>query len=497
MALVLLATSCAERRAPRASARSPAKLRDIETVVVIYAENRSFDNLYGLFPGADGVANARDTTQVDHNGTPLPHLPAIRSDREHPETPTYAEGLPNAPFRVDAEIGWSMETRTRDLVHRFYQHQEQIDRGRNDRFAAVSNAGALAMGFYDGATLPMWSLAREYTLADHFFQAAFGGSFLNHQWLICACTPRFDDAPLALQAKLDAIGRLQRTPDSPASALEGPPKFLDGALTRDGFAVNTLQPPYQPSGIPPAPHGDPTRADASRCIDDPSTSTCPLPPQHQPTIGDRLSDKHVAWAWYAGAWDDAGRDGVNPSGKRTVIYQPEAGAPNFQPHHQPFNYFQNFAPGTAMRTEHLEDYTAFTDAIDRGTIPPVAFYKPQGNLNEHPGYATIVDGDRHVAEVVERLMRSPQWPHLAIFVLYDENGGWWDHVAPPAGDVWGPGTRIPAIVISPFAKRHYVDHTAYDTTSILQFITRRFALEPLPGVRRTMGDLTAAFDFAE
>ena len=84
----------------------------------------------------------------------------------------------------------------------------------------------------------------------------------------------------------------------------------------------------------------------------------------------------------------------------------------------------------------------------------------------------------------------------AIIVTYDENGGFWDHVAPPKGDRWGPGTRIPAIIISPYAKRGYVDHTQYDTTSILKLITRRFDLEPLPGVRADAGDLTAAFDFS-
>jgi phospholipase C len=84
---------------------------------------------------------------------------------------------------------------------------------------------------------------------------------------------------------------------------------------------------------------------------------------------------------------------------------------------------------------------------------------------------------------------------VAIIVTYDENGGFWDHVAPPKGDRFGPGSRIPTIVISPFAKRHYVDHTQYDTTSILKFITRRFDLEPLPGVREGAGDLTAAFAF--
>ena len=78
----------------------------------------------------------------------------------------------------------------------------------------------------------------------------------------------------------------------------------------------------------------------------------------------------------------------------------------------------------------------------------------------------------------------------AIIVTYDENGGFWDHAAPPPGDRWGPGSRVPTIIVSPFAKKGYVDHTVYDTTSIIKFITLRFGLEPLPGVRQNVGDLT-------
>ena len=104
-------------------------------------------------------------------------------------------------------------------------------------------------------------------------------------------------------------------------------------------------------------------------------------------------------------------------------------------------------------------------------------------------------GDEHIANLVARIKASRLSASTAIIVTYDENGGFWDHVAPPRGDRWGPGTRIPAMVISPFAKKRHIDHTQYDTTSILKFITKRFALEPLPGVRESAGDLTAAFAF--
>lgn len=130
-------------------------------------------------------------------------------------------------------------------------------------------------------------------------------------------------------------------------------------------------------------------------------------------------------------------------------------------------------------------------------MPQVAFYKPPGDLNQHPGYTDVLSGDQHIANILEHIRRSPLWPKVVVIVTYDENGGFWDHVPPPKGDRWGPGIRIPAIIISPYAKRGYVDHTQYDTTSIIKFITRRFKLEPLPGVRKEAGDLLNAFDFAQ
>lgn len=485
---LLAAGGCALRPPASEAERIDAGLKRIEHIVVIYAENRSFDNLYGLFPGADGIANARpeQTVQVDRDGRPLPHLPPVWLPGKAEADPAYPAALPNAPFRIDAPpVNRPLSVPTRDLIHAFYRNQEQIDGGRMDRFAAVSDAGGLVMGYYDGQSLPMWKWAQEYTLADRFFMAAFGGSFLNHLWLACACTPVWTDAPAAMRAKLMADGRLERAHDSPASALAGPPKVGASTVTPDGYVVNTAQPRYQPSGVAPLPGGDARYADPAKTV----------PPQTQPTLGDRLSDKGVSWAWYSGAWNAALADGAKPLAERRVIYKSAGSAPNFQAHHQPYNYFARYAPGTAERAAHLKDEADFVAAIDAGSLPAVAFYKPQGKLNQHPGYADVLSGDAHVAALVERIRKSPAWSGTAIIVTYDENGGFWDHVPPPKGDRWGPAVRIPAIVISPYARRGFVDHTPYDTTSVLKLITRRFGLEPLPGVRAQAGDLTNAFEF--
>jgi phospholipase C len=451
----------------------------IQTIVVIYGENRSFDNLYGLFPGANGVAQATSTgrtRQTGPDGKELPYLPPVWLGKAPEFDSAYPKQLPNGPFRIDTPpVNLGLEHITRDLVHRFYQHQMQINGGKNDRFAAISNAGALTMGFYDGSKLPLWQLARQYTLADQFFMGAFGGSFLNHMWLACACTPQFADAPEKMRVQLNPDGTLKRKPDSPASPLDGPPQFFDGSVTPDGFAVNTVQPPYQPSEIAPAAGQDVRLADPGHL---------PLPPQSQKTLGDALSERNISWAWYAAGWNTALQD-------RTQIYDSYT---NFQSHHQPYNYFSRYAPGTPERAQHLKDGQDLGKDIAQGKLPQVVFYKPSGPLNQHPGYASVINGDIHIAELIKTLQASKQWPHMAIIVTYDENGGFWDHVAPPAGDRFGPGSRVPTLIISPFAKRHFVDHTPYDTTSILQFISKRFGLTMLPGIRKQMGDLSNAFE---
>src|ERR1700722_17063647 len=138
-------------------------------------------------------------------------------------------------------------------------------------------------------------------------------------------------------------------------------------------------------------------------------------------------------------------------------------------------------------------------------MPPGGFYKPQGNVNQHPGYASVAEGDAHIADVVAKLRAGPQWPHMVVVITYDEFGGAWDHVPPPNGDLLGPGARIPALIISPFAKRGTVDHTPYDTGSIQRLITRRFDLDALPGITARdqalaahgappMGDLTNSLE---
>ncbi|WP_371355353.1 acid phosphatase [Pseudomonas chlororaphis] len=509
---------------PLSPAEVDRALRDnVKNVVVIYAENRSFNNLFADFPGLEkplSTLKPADYQQRDRDGSLLQTLPPVwggvaqvgpqaLDGVTYPVGTQYQERLPNAPFALKGPDGQDLPLGlvTRDLWHVFYQNQMQINGGKNDGFVAWADSGGLPMGHYAQSRyeLRLWDVAREFVLCDNFFQGTFGGSFLNHQYLISAAVPFYPDAAnsvakpqiATLQSDDPLDTRLKPLEQSPASAMSGPPQFGPSLLTPDGYAVNTMAPPYWPTWI-----RDPQR---------PAYAKADLPnvlvPQRHDTIGDKLSRKDIDWAWYAGAWQVT-----------LDAYKDSAGIPkipNFQYHHQPFNYFAQFGPEQPNeRNHHLRDAglgdessgNRFLADAEAGKLPPVAFYKPQGNLNMHAGYADVAAGDRHIARVLKVLRESPQWQNMVVIVTVDENGGWWDHVAPPKGDRWGPGTRIPALVVSPFARKGTVDHTVYDTASILRLITRVFQLEPLDGLKQRdaamiargqapMGDLSNALHF--
>src|SRR5258706_1280907 len=196
--------------------QSTEDLARIEHIVVIYAENRSFDHLYGLFPGVDGIASAtpEQKTQLDHDGNPLPHLPPVYDGGK--PSPEFPQGLPNGPFRIDAPpTSRRMDEVLPSPIHAYYHNREQINGGKNNMFVAMSTAGAWAMGYFDGSKMKLWNGAQENTLADHLFIAAFGGSYLNHQWLVCPCAPMDTGAPARVKPPPDGKGKLKKKRGSP------------------------------------------------------------------------------------------------------------------------------------------------------------------------------------------------------------------------------------------------------------------------------------------
>jgi acid phosphatase len=510
--LTLMSTS------PRAQT-TPAltNLQKFNHIVVIYEENHSFDNLYGTWGavGSDSVlglpyATPLRYTQARINSTPYncllqndPHFtsPTPLNTTCIESTPYGYSHFTNAPFNIDSYI--PNTTNTNDLVHRYYNEQFQIHKGWMDRYTLGSDSAGLTQGYYTAQNLPSYQYlhtpgAPNYVIADGFFQAAFGGSFLNHQWLIAAATPVWsgalnDGSALDLHSVLDtnlmpattplytnllgAQAKDQALTQSCNPAPNRAPK--QAAAVCGDYAVNTIQPITQPY-FPATPVGK------------------RLPLLNGVTIGDRLTAASVDWAWYSGGWSNAAgkvgapgwtngsTPGVCTDTTNTIPTAVYPYCPNklFQFHHQPFNYYAAYASGPA-RAAHLLDEVEFISAAQAGTLKPVSFVKPVGGDNEHPGYTNVYQGEAHLVDLIKAVMSGPNANDTLIIVTYDEFGGAWDHVAPPGQgrtgvfDQWGPGTRIPALVVSKAFTKSGVDHLDHDTTSILRLIEERFPVPPL------------------
>src|SRR6184192_3440794 len=516
-----------------------SQLGKINHIVVIYEENHSFDNLYGTWEGVNGRSNAASakTLQVGQTTGAYTCLmqndvnltsPPLAADCADATTATpFTSHFSNAPFSIEAYIPKDARTCpqpgvfaphgltpspanlpggcTEDIVHRFYQEQYQLNNGNQNRYTTGSDAIGLTQGYYDTKALPIYQYLHgedhpKYAIADNFFQSAFGGSFLNHQWLVAAASPTWSGAPVGNHSIIDSNGMPTSYPLYNAT---GP--VLDRQLTQfcpsavpgracGDYAVNTIQPAYQPFKGTPR-----------------------LPPQTGTTIGDELSAASVSWAWYSGGWSNADGDVGAPgwtNGSIPGTCTDPVSSPNpvypycpnkvFEYHHQPFNYYASFAPGTPGRT-HLRDEAEFLGLTDPSSttcnLNSVSFVKPVGLENEHPGYTSESRGSDHLVGLLKDIQGSACRKDTMVVVAYDEFGGQWDHVAPPgqggtAGphDLWGPGTRIPALVVSPFLHGDFVlDNTQHDTTSILTTVEHRFGLAPLGSRDAAVNDLSSVF----
>jgi len=460
---IVLAISLSSCGPHKGTTHQPAKVKALKShvkhIIVIYEENWSFDGLFGDFPGANNLSLAGKYPQVDSIGQKLTsaHQPYSDNYSWPPVVDTNFNGvnLPAAPYDLLKYIRYP-SVETGDLCHLFYNEQLQIDGGKMDKFIAYSNNPGLTMSYinlHNGLRLKdtsEWKLARQFTLCDNFFHSAFGGSFLNHQWLVAAASPVWKNAPQSYIS----------TPDS------HDPSMRDKNVSPDGYVVNTS---FTVNG----PH--PSKPDSML-----------VPNQFAKTIGDLLIDGGISWAWYSGGWDIAN----SAEGGDSVFKS------KFQYHHQPLAYYNRFSKDSvANRKKYLKDANRFLEDLSSDTLPSVCFIKPFGTENEHPGYADLWTGMLYADTLVDSIMNSRYWDETVVIIVSDENGGRWDHVGPPKIDKWGPGTRIPALIISPFAKKGFIDHTQYETVSILKFIETRFDLKSLTNRDARANDLLNAFDF--
>lgn len=485
------------RWAPLARAATPvgadlSGLRSkIEHIVVIFQENRSFDHYFGAYQprhggkvegllDRHGRIDARFTgLQKNPAGAPYTYLPVPY------QIPGFANAvLANRPFHMapyvpsTANVPW-------DPLHHFFRMFAQIDRGKMDYFVALASpgkhaffdkppaddpvAGMLAqstpsgavLGFYTREDLPDYHrLADEYVLFDHFFQAMSGGSTGNALYLVAARSAVNSKAPAAKTGSLM------------------PPVF-DRPYDKNGIVIND---------VPPV--NGPTETFMG------SLDLSP-PPEEQtyPSIGDRLADASLSWAWYNEGWN-----AVKPWALKTAFGPGDGSvvvdtAETYLPHHNPFQYYASWAGN--VKAGRMRDATDFFDDLKAGKLPNVSFIKATGARDEHPADSAPRWGEQWVMGLLKAIGQSRLWDKTAVVVTYDEGGGFWDHVAPPTPDAYGCGTRVPALLISPWARRGYIDHKVADTTSVLALIEARFGLKPLQARDANAYNLLDGFDFSQ
>ncbi len=372
----------------RPGAPSPVSgLDKIDHIVFIIKENRSFDQYFGRFPGADGATSGKTST-----GDIVP--------------------LAEAPDMVQPDPAHSA-----DAAYLAY------DGGRMDYFDRIP--GAVTLGV-DHAYTQMrpgdipnyWAYARRFTLDDHFFSSIMGPTFPNHLVTIAAQNIGVTSNPQNSHNRWGC--------DAPI-----------------GTFVTTRSARGQIGGTAP-------------CFD-------------VPTLVDRLNARHINWRYYAPRQGQPGYIWSTLDAIRHVRYS-----------HQ---WDTNVLP-----------WTRFQDDVAHGHLAAVTWLVTDTAESEHPPASTCLGENTTVSEV-NAIMRSPFWQSTAIVVTWDDFGGFYDHVPPPQENPWGLGPRVPAIVISPYARSGYVDHSVYDFASLLHFVELRFGLRPLTRRDASADPLSGSFDF--
>jgi phospholipase C len=407
----------------------------VDTVIFLVKENRTFDIYFGKYPKANGVTTGR----ICDGGT-----------------------IPLAPM---------LDISTPDITHAWNAAITSYADGGMNCFDQITNAkhpngGPLGYQVADQADIPnYWSLAQSFALGDNFYSSLHGPSFPNHLYTIAAQSGGVSDNPGGAQA--DA-----------ANAPQIGPCASDGACPEPGEAG------LEPDDVPPLNQ----KKGVWGCDADPKERV-PVRDQEGdiieiypcldfPTLGDELSAAGVSWKMYAPAAgvDDAGFQGS--AGYIWTVYDA-------------IRHMRD----TPNWAEHIVPVDQFVVDAKAGTLPNVVWISTPTPVSEHTP-ASVCTGENWTVSLLQALASGPQWTHSAMFITWDDFGGFYDHQAPDQIDYFGLGFRVPMLVVSPYAKQGYIDHTRGDFTSVLKFIEEDFDVPPLTDRDgKNTSDMTQTFDF--
>jgi phospholipase C len=424
-----------------------AGIEKIRHVIVVMQENRSFDEYFGTFPGAQGIPMAGSTPAVCVPDPPDP------CQRPYHDTADVNGGGPHGEQAALADIdGGKMDG---------FIEEALAGKGRrctsSDDPACTQSAGTPvdAVGYHDAGEIPnYWTYAQDFVLDDHMFEPVESWSLPDHLYMVSAWSARCAD-------------------ENPSSC------------------VNDIVGPYSPAAFDRAVVQE---VDTGRTsIDLAWTDLTWL-----------LHRDKVSWAYYVQTGtqpdcaDDAAETCTQPaqSWRTPGIWNPLPLFTDVQQDHQ---------------IPDVQPVDHYFTAAKAGTLPAVSWITPSGADSEHPP-ASVHQGQAYVTAVVNAAMESPEWDSTAIFLAWDDWGGFYDNVVPPAVDADGYGLRVPSIVISPYARRGFVDHQTLSSDAYLKFIEDDFLggarlnpatdgrPDPRPDVREDepeLGNLVADFDFSQ
>lgn len=446
----------------------------IKHVVVIFQENVSFDHYFATYPHA-----------VNPSGSPV-FLPRRGTPSVNGLTTELVNHNPNSvkPFRLDRS-----QAMTCDMDHRYTQEQQAADAGLMDKFVQSTGARygscdpAQVMGYYDGNTVSaLWNYAQHFAMSDNSFSTTFGPSTPGALNLVAGQTHGVTPADLT-------------------------------GITANGTVISDADPAY----------------------DDCSNHAKPVLAMRGTNVGDLLNAKGVTWGWFQGGFRPTALSNGKPVCGATSQNIAGNSVSDYSPHHEPFQYYASTANphhvspssvamiGRRDQANHQYDLADFWSAAQSGHLPEVSFLKAKMAQDGHAGYSDPLDEQAFLVQTLNRLQRLPEWKSTAVIIAYDDSDGWYDHVMPPivtqssdpaydaltgpgscgvaaAGayqDRCGYGPRQPLLVISPYAKQNFVDHSVTDQASILRFIEDNWKLGRIgdQSADEKAGSLSNVFDF--
>jgi acid phosphatase len=576
LAMSALAATATAQPAAAAGQPQAATTTPIKHVIVIIGENHSFDNVFATYrpPGGQHIRNLLSEGIVTADGSPGPRarhalqltasdtktyrvtpkitgahrtLPqpnttyvssACDGQRQNAPDTRFPANLPNAPFQITRYVPYldshaqygggcpDVGAYVGDPLHRFYQMWQQsmgyqsrlytwaINTAGDDNGAnppAPIYQGGVQMGYYNmaaGDAPILRDLAQHYAISDNYHQAVQGGTGANHIALGTGYAASYQDT----------AGNAA-TP--PANQIENPdPKpGTNNNYTQDGYSggsysecADPSQPgvgpidsflarlPYRPmSNCQPGRYYILNNYNPGYNVNGTLNTSSPytVPPQKTdyPTIGGELSAHHISWGYFGQGYNNG-----SPTSQYCGICDP-------------MQYSASIMTNPALRANVDHGYGDFLAAAAKGTLPAVTFLKPEGINDGHPGYSTLAAFENFTARSIAAVQANPQlWRSTAIFITFDESGGYYDSGYIQPVSFFGDGPRVPMIAVSPYARRGYVDHTYNDHVSVLKFIEANWQLPPLsavsednlpnatPGVyvprdRPAIGNLMTMFDF--